>query len=121
MRATCPTRHTLFDLIILIICGEDYESWSSSLYSFLYPSATYCLLVTNILLNILFSNTSQCLFFILNNTPSSTPIQNNGKITVSLSYARSYKIKRRNEELLFIQNNKKCLIFDDFLLGFDAM
>jgi len=47
---------TPFDWIALIICGEAFTFWTSSLYCVLQPPATSYLLVPNVLLSTLFSN-----------------------------------------------------------------
>jgi len=56
MHATCPTQLILPNLITQTIFGEEYRSFSSSLYSFLHSVVTSSLLGPNILLNTLFSN-----------------------------------------------------------------
>ena len=57
IRATCPTHLILLDFITRTILGEQYRSLSSSLYSFLHSPVAESLLGSNILLNLLFSNT----------------------------------------------------------------
>jgi hypothetical protein len=55
--ATCQAHLILIDFITRTILGEEYRSWSSSLWSFLHSPVTSSLLGPNILLNTRFSNT----------------------------------------------------------------
>jgi len=57
IRATCPTRLILLNLITRKMLGEEYKSSSYPMCSFLHSPVTSSLLGPNILLNILFSST----------------------------------------------------------------
>ena len=57
IRATYPAHLVLLDFITRTILGEEYRSFSSSLCSLLHSPVTSSLLVSNILLNTMFSNT----------------------------------------------------------------
>jgi hypothetical protein len=70
MRATCPARLILHDLIFLKISGEEYRLCNSLLCSFLRPLFTFFLLDPNVLLSTL--KRSQSMLFQCE-MPSSTP------------------------------------------------
>jgi hypothetical protein len=56
MRTICPV-HLILPCLVTLIFGEEYKLWSSLLCSFLQYPVTSSLVVTNILLSTLFSNT----------------------------------------------------------------
>jgi hypothetical protein len=75
-------RNTVLTLIFLIILCEEYNSWSSSLCSFLHPPDTSALFGQNILLSILFSNTLSLCSSLNVRDQVSHPYRTTGKIIV---------------------------------------
>jgi len=78
IHATCPTHLIILDLITRTILGEQYRSLSTSVCSFLHSPVTSSHFYPNILLSIVFSNTSS-----LNVSDQvSHPYKTTGKIVV---------------------------------------
>jgi len=82
IRATHPAHHIFLDFINRTIFGEQYRSLSSSLCSFLHSPVTSSLLVPNIPLNTLFSNTLSQRSFLNVSDQVSHPYKTTGKIII---------------------------------------
>ena len=80
--ATCPTHLILPNLITRTLLGEEYGSLSSSLSSFHHSLVSSSLLVPNILLSTVFSNTLCLRSFLKISDQVSHPQKTTGKIIV---------------------------------------
>jgi hypothetical protein len=92
MRVRCTAHVTYLDLIYLMIFGEVYKLWSSSLCNFLNSPVTSSLLGQNILLRSLFSNTLSLCSSLNVRDQVSRPYKTTGRIMVLYSYILTFKL-----------------------------
>ena len=92
--ATCPA-HLILDFITRTILDEGYKLFSSPLCSLLHSSVTSSLLVPNILLNTMFSNTLSFLSSYNINDQVSHPYKTTGEIIFSSELYYNIKLKRQ--------------------------
>ena len=94
IRATYPAHPILLDFITRTILGEEYRSFSSSLFILLHSPITSSLLGPNILLNTIFSNTLSFLSSRRVNDQVSHPYKTKGISTYIMKNIIQYQYNR---------------------------
>jgi hypothetical protein len=82
-------------VIILMILGEEYKLWSSSLCIFLQPPVTSSLFGPNILLNTLFSNTLSLCSSLNVRDQVAHPYRTTGKNSFVHVYSKVYVFRQQ--------------------------
>jgi len=88
--ATYRVQYVLLDLVIRIVYGEQYRSYSSSLCCLLHSQVTSSFLGPNTSITTLFSKIPSPYFFPYFDWPSFTSIQNNSQNYILVAYCLIY-------------------------------
>jgi hypothetical protein len=98
IRATSAAHPIRFDLICLMISGDEYKLLSSSLYVFLHSPVTSSLVGPNILLRTLFSNTLSLCSSLSVTDQVSHPYKTSGRITLLYVLTFTFLDSRRDDK-----------------------